>query len=96
VLDREGFTDFGLRNEFTANSRLAKVVAVKFFARPRLCAVLCQTIKQAMNLKVHEDSGRPGTGIPEILETKVSIAEFSVSYNHEKIPKSTFCSTRSI
>jgi hypothetical protein len=40
VLDRVVFTDFNLRCVFTANSRLAQVVSVKFAARPRASAVL--------------------------------------------------------
>jgi hypothetical protein len=61
-----------LHSVFTANSRLAKV---KFAARPRLGAVLCETAKQGVNLSVHEDGGSVSTGIPEILETEASIAE---------------------
>jgi hypothetical protein len=68
------FTDFILRNVFTANSPLAGM-SVKFAGRPRLCAVLCETPKQAVNLKVHQDGGRPSTGIPEILDIEASTAE---------------------
>jgi hypothetical protein len=57
------------------NSCLAKVVSVKFVARPRLSAVLFETRKQAVNLSVHQDGGRPSSGIPEILETEASIAK---------------------
>jgi hypothetical protein len=46
-----------------------------FAARPWLCAVLCETTKQVVNLSAHQDGRRPSTGIPEILETKASIAE---------------------
>jgi hypothetical protein len=58
-----------------ANSRLAKVVSVKFAAWPQMCALLCETSKPGVNLSVHQDGGRPNTGIPEILETEASIAE---------------------
>jgi hypothetical protein len=66
-----GFNDFTLRSVFTANSRLAKAVSVKFAARPRLCA----TRKQAVNLSVHQDGGRPSNGILEIQGTEGSMAE---------------------
>jgi hypothetical protein len=58
-----------------ANSRLAKVVSVKFPSWPRVCAVLCESSKEAVNLSVHQDGGRPSTGIPEILDTEVSVDE---------------------
>jgi hypothetical protein len=58
-----------------SNCRLTKVVSMKFAARPRVCAVLCETPKQAVNFSVHEDGGRPSAGIPEILDTEASIAE---------------------
>jgi hypothetical protein len=58
-----------------ANSRLAEVVSVKFAARPRVFTVLCETSKQAANLSVHQDGGRPSTGIQEKLYTEASIAE---------------------
>jgi hypothetical protein len=69
------FADFALDSVFTANSHLAKVVSVKFADRPRVCAVLYDTSKQAVNLSVHQDGGRPSTGIPEILKTVARIAE---------------------
>jgi hypothetical protein len=59
----------------TANSRLAKVVLEKFAARPRVCAVLCDTKKQAVYFSVHQDGGRLNTEIPEILDTEARIAE---------------------
>jgi hypothetical protein len=40
--------------QLRCNSRLVKVVSVKFAVRPLLCAVLCETIKQAVNLSVHQ------------------------------------------
>jgi hypothetical protein len=43
VLDRVLYMDFTLLSAFTANSRLAKVVLVKFAARPQFWAVLCET-----------------------------------------------------
>jgi hypothetical protein len=39
-----------------------KVVLVKFAAQLRVCTVLCETTKQAMNLSVHQDGGHPSTG----------------------------------
>jgi hypothetical protein len=60
---------------FTANSRLTKVVSVKFAARPLLCVVLCETTKQVVNLSVHQDGGRHRIWIPEILETGAINAE---------------------
>jgi hypothetical protein len=75
LLDRVAFMDFTLRSVFTANSRLAEVVLVKFAARPRVCAVLDETSEQAVDLSVHQDGGRPSTGIPEILDTETSIVE---------------------
>jgi hypothetical protein len=68
-------TDLILRSLFTANYRLAKVVSVKFAVRPRLWAVLYETTKQAVNLSVHQDVGRPSTRIPQIVESRVSVAE---------------------
>jgi hypothetical protein len=64
--------DVGL---FKANSRLAEVVSVKSATRPRVCAVLYKTRKQAVNLLVQQDRGRPSTGIPEILDTQASVTE---------------------
>jgi hypothetical protein len=58
-----------------ANSHLAKVVSVKFAARPWVCAVLYETPKQAVNLSVHQDGGHPSTEILEILDKEASIAE---------------------
>jgi hypothetical protein len=43
---------------------LAKVVSAKFVAWPRMWAVLEETSKQALNISVNQDGGRPGTGIP--------------------------------
>jgi hypothetical protein len=59
----------------TAKYRLAKVVSVKFAARPRLGAVLCESSKQAVRLSVHQDGGRRSTGISEILDMEASVAE---------------------
>jgi hypothetical protein len=50
--------DFTLRSVFTANSRLAEMVSVKFAARPRVIAVLRETLKQAINFSVHEAGDR--------------------------------------
>jgi hypothetical protein len=72
------FTDFSLRDGFTANSRLAKVVWVKFTDQPWVCAVLCKTSKQAVNLSAHQDGGRPSTGNPKILDTEPNVAEINV------------------
>jgi hypothetical protein len=63
--------------DFTANSRLAKVVSVNFADRQRVCAELCETPKQAANLSVHQDGGLSSTVIPEILATEAGIAEIS-------------------
>jgi hypothetical protein len=72
---RTVFTDFTLRSMFTANSHLVEVVSAKFTAQPWVCAVLRHTSKQAVNLSVNQDDGRPSTGITEILDTEASIAE---------------------
>jgi hypothetical protein len=69
------FTDFILRIVFTANAHLAEVVSVKFAARPQVCAVLCETSKQAANLSAHTDGGRPRTRILEIMDTEAGIYE---------------------
>jgi hypothetical protein len=65
-----------------AKSCLAKVVSLKFAAWLWLCAVLCKT-KQAVNLSVHQDGGRPNTRILEILETEASITEIWISCYHK-------------
>jgi hypothetical protein len=44
VLDKVVCTDFALCSVFTATSRLAKVVSVKFVSRQRMCAVLWETL----------------------------------------------------
>jgi radical SAM superfamily enzyme with C-terminal helix-hairpin-helix motif len=93
VLGKVVSTDVILRNVFTANSRLAKVVSVKFAAQPLLCAVLCETAKKAVKLSVHQDGGRPRTGIPEILETEAIVAEISVSCQNQRTPRCSFCNT---
>jgi hypothetical protein len=101
MLDRVVFTDFTLCSVFTANSRLAKVVTAKFAAWQRVCAALCvwgggaKTNKQALNLSVHQDGGRPSIWIPEILDTDAGNAERSVSCHHEQIPRSRICSITS-
>jgi hypothetical protein len=71
MLDRGVFMDCTLHGVFTANSRLAKVMSVKFATWLRVC----ETSKQTVNLSVHQDGGHPITGIPEILDTETSIAE---------------------
>jgi hypothetical protein len=48
---------------------------VKFAARPRLCAVLLVASKQAANLSVRQNGGRPSTGISELLDTEADIAD---------------------
>jgi hypothetical protein len=75
MLERVAFTAFTLRNVFTANSHLAEVVSVKFAARLRERAVLCETSKEAVIFSVHQDGGRPSNGIQETLYTEASIAE---------------------
>jgi hypothetical protein len=59
VLDRVDFTDFILRSVFMANSSFVKVVSVKFSVWPWMCAVQCEIGKEAVNLSVHQDGGRP-------------------------------------
>jgi hypothetical protein len=71
-----------LRSELTGNERLANVVSVKYAARARLWAVLCEITKQPVNLSVRQDGGHPSTGIPEVLDTKTSIAEIWMSCHH--------------
>jgi hypothetical protein len=63
----------------------AKGVSVKSSARPLLRAVLCETPKQTVNLYVHQDCGRPSTGIPEILEAEISITDIAVACHHKRI-----------
>jgi hypothetical protein len=46
-----------------------------------------------VNLKVHQDGGHLSTGILEILGTEASIAEITIACHHERIPRSSFCST---
>jgi hypothetical protein len=47
------FTDLTVRSVFMANFSLAEVVSVKLATRPWVCAVLCETSKQMVNLSVH-------------------------------------------
>jgi hypothetical protein len=82
VLNRVDFTDITLRSVFTANCHLAKVVSVKLADRPRLYAVLYNN-KTRDDLSVHQDGGRPSTGLPKILETEVITDEFSMPYHNE-------------
>jgi hypothetical protein len=77
------FSQTSLHVVFTANSRLVKVVSVKFAAWPHVCAVLCETTKQAVNLSVHQDGRRPSTGIQEIMETEASTTEIWISCHHK-------------
>jgi hypothetical protein len=51
-----------------------EVVSVKFATWVLVYAMLCKTSAQAVNLSVHQDGGRPSTGIAEILDT-ATIAE---------------------
>jgi hypothetical protein len=63
-IGQSGFMDFILRSVFTTNSRLAKVGKEMFAARPRVYAALRgKNKKEAVNLSVHEDDGRPTTWI---------------------------------
>jgi hypothetical protein len=87
VLDRVAITDFILLSVFTPNSCLAKVVSVKFAARSRMCAVMCETTKQAVNLSVHQDGGRPSTGIPEILAQKLTLLKSECHASRNKYPQ---------
>jgi hypothetical protein len=66
------FKDFSLHSVFMANTRLAKVVSVEFAGRLRLCAVLCETTKQAVNLSVHQDGGRPEPGFRKYWRQKLA------------------------
>jgi hypothetical protein len=66
-----------------ANSRLEKVVLVKFVARLRVRAMLYATSKQVANLSVHQDGRRSSTGFPEILDTEASIVEILTLCHHE-------------
>jgi hypothetical protein len=81
VLDRARFTNHTLRSVLTANSRLVE----RSPARKRVCAVVYIISKQRMNLSVHQDGGRPITGIAEILGTESSTANLNV------MPWSSFC-----
>jgi hypothetical protein len=56
VVDRAFFMDLTLRSGFTANSHLAEVMWVKFAAWPRVCAVLCETSTQVVNLSVQTEA----------------------------------------
>jgi hypothetical protein len=67
--------DFTSCGVFTASYHLARVVSVKFAARLWLCAVLYETVKQVVNLSVHQDGGCPSTGTSEILEAEASVTE---------------------
>jgi hypothetical protein len=78
MFDRMVFMDFTLHSVLTANSRLAKVVSVKFAARPRVCAGLCATSKYATSFSA-QHGGRPSTGIAEIPNTEASTADISIS-----------------
>jgi hypothetical protein len=75
MLDKVYFTNFTSRSVITAKSSLAKMMSVKCAAWPRVCAVLCESSKQAENLSVQQDEGQPNTGITEILDTGASINE---------------------
>jgi hypothetical protein len=50
---------------------LARVVLVKFAAQLRVCALLCETSKQVINLSVHQDGGCPSARIPETLDREI-------------------------
>jgi hypothetical protein len=78
VLDRVAFTGFIIRSVFRANSHLAQVMSVRFLAWPRVCAVLSEAPKQAVNLSVHQDGRHLSTEIPKILNTEASVAEILV------------------
>jgi hypothetical protein len=55
--------------------RSAKAVSVKFAARPKMCALLCEISKQEVKMSVQQDGARLNTGILEILDTEASIVE---------------------
>jgi hypothetical protein len=69
VFSRVVFTHFTLHGVFTVNSRLANMVSVKFTARPRVWAGLCEISKQAVQLGVRPRWWTTSTGIPEMLDT---------------------------
>jgi hypothetical protein len=50
---------------------MVKVLSVKYAA----AAVLCEPLKDMVNLGAHQDGGSPSTGILEILETEASNIE---------------------
>jgi hypothetical protein len=77
VLDKVVFTDLTLHSVITSTA-VCETASEKVAARPRSCAVLCETTKQAVNLCMHQDGGRHRTSIPEILESGAIIAEISM------------------
>jgi hypothetical protein len=52
--------------------------------------------KPAVNFCVHKIGGRSSTGIPEILDREVGIAEISMSCHHGQIPRGSIFSATSI
>jgi hypothetical protein len=52
--------------------------------------VPCETTKQEVTLSVHQDGGRPRTGIPEILETEAIIAKIEFHAIMSKYPEADF------
>jgi hypothetical protein len=88
VWDRVVFTDFTLHSVFTVNSRLEKVQTAKFAARLSECAALCGKKQTSGELE-----STPRWRTSHHLDTVAGIAEFSVSFFHEQIPRSRHCST---
>jgi hypothetical protein len=58
---QSGFHEHNFTWFVRGQSRLAEVMSGKFASRPRVCAVLCETSKEAVNLSVHQDCGRRST-----------------------------------
>jgi hypothetical protein len=76
VLDRVVFNDLTLHSVF-AKSRLTKV-RQRRLPLGRRCAQCVRNNKTRSELSVHQDGGRPRTGIPKILEAETIIAETSM------------------
>jgi hypothetical protein len=49
--------------------------------------------KKAVNLSVHQDGGRPSTGIVEALEAEAIITEISMPCHNEQVYRRSFRST---
>jgi hypothetical protein len=76
MLDKVVFTDLTVHNVFKPTP-VWRNASEKVAARPQFC-VVCAKQQNEVNQSVHQDGGRPITGIPEILETEAIIAEISM------------------